>query len=144
MNDKVTRLIQAIENLSKQAVYVGVAGEVRSDREGNTINMAELAAIHEFGTAKTPERSFLRTSLTENTEDYKKLLVQQIRGNIIDGAGDPLNVVGAYAAGKAQEKIESGGLTPLDPETIKRKGSSVPLIDTGQLVQSITWVVRDE
>ena len=38
---------------------------------------------------------------------------------------------------KIQDKIRSGDFKPLKPETIRRKGSSKPLIDKGQMVNSI-------
>lgn len=42
------------------------------------------------------------------------------------------------------EKIRSHIPPPLKPETVRRKGSSTPLIDTGQLIGSITHQIRVE
>ena len=41
-------------------------------------------------------------------------------------------------------KINKGPFTPNAPATVKRKGSSQPLIDTGNLRKSITFVIRDD
>ena len=41
-----------------------------------------------------------------------------------------------------EAKIASNIPPALAPETIERKGSSVALIDTGQLRSSITWQVE--
>jgi hypothetical protein len=38
--------------------------------------------------------------------------------------------------------LQGDNLAPNAPSTIKAKGSSRPLVDTSQLVKSITWVVR--
>ncbi|OCA57864.1 hypothetical protein AA93_07090 [Xylella fastidiosa subsp. pauca 11399] len=47
------------------------------------------------------------------------------------------------AAGDVKATIRHADLAPLTPQTIQRKGSSAPLIDTGQMLQSITYEVRD-
>ncbi|MDF7681191.1 hypothetical protein PT300_11600 [Enterobacteriaceae bacterium ESL0689] len=52
--------------------------------------------------------------------------------------------MGEKLAGEVKRKIQSGIAPPLDPKTIARKGSSRPLIDTGNLLQSITYEVRDK
>ena len=74
---------------------------------------------------------------------------QVIRGltkRIIEGKltrEQALEQFGAWAAGQVQAFISAGRVVPpLDPTTIARKGSSIPLIDTGQLRQSITYEVR--
>jgi hypothetical protein len=47
------------------------------------------------------------------------------------------------AAADVQAYMVNGKFAPLKAKTIKRKGSSKPLIDTGQLRQSITYRVVD-
>ncbi|MCX8207429.1 MAG: hypothetical protein N3G75_06315 [Methanothrix sp.] len=42
------------------------------------------------------------------------------------------------------ERIRAHIPPPLKPETVRRKGSSTPLIDTGQLIGSITHQIRAE
>lgn len=143
MSEKLNRFIQQLEDLGKKAVYVGVPGAIRTDKDaGSSINMAELAAIHELGTPNTPERAPMRLTIKENQSDIKQIFANQIKTYIYTGTGEPLGVVGAYTVGRIQQTIQSGSLAPLDPKTIKRKGSSTPLIDTGQLVQSYTWIVK--
>jgi len=55
-----------------------------------------------------------------------------------------LRLVGAFLEGKVKLTIQQGRpeWPPLKPETIKRKGSSKPLIDTGKLMNSITHKVE--
>ena len=57
-----------------------------------------------------------------------------------------LRVAGAFLEGRIKEKITEGDpdWPPLRPETIKRKGSSKPLIDTGKLRASITHKVEGD
>ncbi|WP_252715295.1 hypothetical protein [Acinetobacter junii] len=52
-------------------------------------------------------------------------------------------ILGMQAAADVQMYMVNGKFAPLKAKTIKRKGSSKPLIDTGQLRQSITYKVVD-
>ena len=171
MNKKFKRLEQIFEAMGRSHVVIGVLKGAHADDDAGGIKMARLAAVHEFGTKikvtpkmraylhsigihlkkstthiTIPERSFLRSSLLENKELYKRqlaaLMKQVVRGEITPD--EAYGKLGAFAAGKAQQKIESGNLTPLHPETVRRrrKNSEKPLYDDGQLVQSITWDIR--
>jgi|Deesub1362B_J571_1020462.scaffolds.fasta_scaffold00499_29 phage gpG-like protein len=57
-----------------------------------------------------------------------------------------LRKAGAFLEGAVKEKITQGDPSwpPLRPETVKRKGSSKPLIDTGKLRTSITHKVEED
>jgi len=57
-----------------------------------------------------------------------------------------LRKAGVFLEGAIKQKITQGDPSwpPLKPETIKRKGSSKPLIDTGKLRASITHKVEDD
>jgi phage gpG-like protein len=104
--------------------------------------------VHEFGSPERgiPERPFLRTTIQANKGKY----VQLNRKNLVAVLNKTMTVeqalgqLGAVAAGDVQAQIASGGFAPLKAATIKRKGSSKPLIDTGQLRQSITWELSND
>ena len=148
MNEKLEQLEALMREIGLSHAVIGVLGGTHTDDKGNTSDMADLAIEHEFGSddGRIPERSFLRSSLIENRETYKKylarLLRQAIRGQIT--ITDMYDRLGAIAAGGAQQKILDGPFKPLSKLTIKLKGSSKPLIDTGQLLQSITWEVKHD
>ncbi|AIY89894.1 phage virion morphogenesis protein [Geoglobus acetivorans] len=57
-----------------------------------------------------------------------------------------LIAAGSFLEGKVKEKITQGDpdWPPLKPETIRRKKSSKPLIDTGRLRDSITHKVEGD
>lgn len=112
-----------------------------------SVTLLHIALIHEFGAprARIPERSFLRAYVDANQTQilqWQRDLVQAaLKGNV-----DPdhiLNQLGAKVAAGIQERISSNIPPPLSPLTIKRKRSSVALVDTGQLKASITWKVRE-
>jgi hypothetical protein len=127
--------------------YFGNAMHKPSITEGKStptpIALKDLAAIHELGLG-VPKRAFIAPSLKKNRVKYLKYAGKQITP-VIRGKKS-LNVawqgLGLMAVADIQEYMVTASFTPLDPKTIKRKGSSKPLIDTGQLRQSITYRVK--
>lgn len=112
------------------------------DGASSGLTVGELAAIHELGLG-VPERSWLRAWFEENhkrvVEDLRTGLVQVVAGRMtVDQLGE---VLGVRYVGDIQARISNGIPPPLADSTIARKGSSVPLIDTGQLRSAITYVV---
>lgn len=141
----LSALAQRIATLSHgRSVLVGVP-EGPKEEDGTSIAM--IAAVHEFGAPERgiPERSFIRAGIRRNLEGIKALNVRNLRA-FLDGRMDgntALGRLGLFVASKVQEEIIVGSFAPLAPSTIKRKGSSRPLVDTGQLRASITWKIDD-
>ena len=135
-------LAKAIDSISQKDVYIGVIGDNAS--RGGELNNAQLMAIHEFGTEHIPERAPIRKTMAKNGESYGTMFEKAITG-VLDGNSDAdliLNRIGAQVAGDVVGEIQSGVGPELAPSTIKRKGSDRPLIDTGALVQSISYEVK--
>ena len=98
-----------------------------------------MAAANEFGTDSIPERSFIRSTFEENKNQIAALSAAEAKA-IIEGrktVETSLLQLGLYHVGQIQAKIHSNIPPPNTQETIDRKGSSVTLINTVQLVQSI-------
>jgi len=139
--ERVLDLVRRMEG-GHDKVYIGVP--VGAAPEENGTPMAVVAAAHEFGAPSRgiPERSFLRVSLTMNAEKYvnfnRALMPRIINGQI--GFEQALGLLGEMAKGDVQRFIATNTYQ-LKPATIKRKGSSKALIDTGNMRQSITWVL---
>lgn len=135
-------LAKAIDSISQKNVYIGVIGN-NAGREGE-LNNAQLMAIHEFGTEHIPERAPIRKTMAKNGDGYGTMFEKAIMG-VLEGNSDAdliLNRIGAQVAGDVVGEIQAGVDPELAPSTIKRKGSNRPLIDTGALVQSISYEVK--
>lgn len=103
------------------------------------------AIWNEFGTRRIPARPFVRTSWRNNRNKYLAMCradAKQIFAGTMT-VQRSLNRIGVIAQGDMQMSVTTGGWTPNAPSTIRRKGSSRPLIDTGKMRQSITWVVEN-
>lgn len=86
-----------------------------------------------------PERSFLRTTFDKGRRKYERLLLKQAQA-VVDGKQAPdraIGVVGEVHLADVIRRINRGIPPKLKPATAARKGSTKPLIDTGQLKGSI-------
>lgn len=90
---------------------------------------------------KIPERSFLRSTFdNENDriiEQTERAIYQVISGKM--SVDDMLDLYGEQFATAIKKTIRDIKNPPNHPFTIDNKGSSNPLIDTGGLLESITW-----
>ena len=132
------RLKKVLTGKRERIVNVGFPA---SAKEPDGASTAMIAAVHEYGNEHVPERSFMRTSLQKNRGRYSALNEQNLKkvlngGMSVDAA---LGQLGLMASSDIKEQIKNGSFAPLKQATIKRKGSSKPLIDTGQMRQSVTY-----
>ena len=124
-------------------VKVGVlsgAGEHNKGTAGQTV--AEIAWWNEFGTSRIPARPFLRPTLRKQGGKYKASMKMLIRSMLL---GKIANTKAQAVLGLAAQRDIQKAITDLkDPpnadSTKDQKGSSNPLIDTGQMRQTISWV----
>lgn len=123
---------------------VGVHGPEGEATDGKT-TVLEVATINEFGLG-VPERSFIRdwADLNEprNIANLRKIAGVVLRGDYSVEVG--LGRFGALCQGEIQARISAGIPPPNAPSTIAKKGSSTPLIDTGQLRSSILWRIEKQ
>ncbi|MCX8566837.1 MAG: hypothetical protein ON057_001564 [Glomeribacter sp. 1016415] len=145
---KFDKLIHQIKSLGQKEICVGVIAQTapRKDQKARFSN-AQIAAVHEFGAPNKgiPARPFLRSTLIRNKQAYTDALATQMRKAVRQKQSpeQAYQVVGLKAASDVQHEIRHGTHTPLKATTIQRKKSSQPLIDIGQLHQSITSIVKD-
>lgn len=126
-------------------VTVGIQGsQAVADHSGAGITVAQVGAYNEFGTSRIPARSFVRSTVDGNSRLYSRMLADVARSWIARrlSLAQGLGLVGAKVAGDIKLRIAAGISPPNAAATIARKGSSTPLIDTGQLRSSITSAVR--
>jgi hypothetical protein len=92
-----------------------------------------------------PERPFLRDAMRENQDKYRSAMRAAAR-DILARKATPqaiLRKLGVMAQGDVQKSITSLMSPPNSPVTIALKGSSKPLVDTGELRQAVTYKVEE-
>ena len=136
-------------------VKIGVQGhQAAANHQGKHLTVAQIATIHEFGkvirqprmrrTIVIPERSFLRATVDLYREAIQRRNVLLTQGFVLGkfALRAALDLLGMYVVGLVKQRIANGIAPPNSPWTIAQKGSSKPLIDTGQLRNSITHQVE--
>lgn len=113
------------------------------DGQAGPLTVAEVAAFHELGLG-VPERSFVRAWFEANhqqvLQDLRAGLQQIVLGRLTPE--QVTDLIGQKCVAGIRARIQSGIDPPLAESTIARKGSSTPLIDTGQLWSAISYEVR--
>jgi phage gpG-like protein len=140
---------KAIKRISSEAarandvVKVGLLGDHKAERQKGKVTNPELGVIHEFGTATIPARPFLFPTMHHHRGDYKALIAQGLKQVYRQKMTTRklLELLGLKASSDVKQTIADFVLPPLAPATEKRKGSSLPLKDTGQLLASISYEV---
>ena len=88
-----------------------------------------------------PERSFLRTGYDQNIDDVKKkaaLLIGEVAKGHMTARGC-MQAVGMDLASKIKDYARDLDSPPNHPFTVEQKGSSNPLVDTGDMIGGISW-----
>ena len=141
------RIKKDLRGLNSYAALVGIPSTAprpvdKKTKKPLAINMASLALIHERGSAANniPSRPFMKQTRQRAEGRFARLL-RRLYKQVVDGKARPfegLSKLGMAYEGEMKNTFTTGSFTPNKPATIKRKGSSRPLIDTGHLRQSIT------
>lgn len=133
---------KGLGDLDGMTVKVGIQGREAAQIRPGGISMVELGTIHEFGApqANIPQRSFIRATADANRRKYERALEKIVETP--DRARSGLFRLGEVVRADIIQRIKDRIPPPLQPATVRRKrGESVPLIDTGQLINSIRAVV---
>lgn len=127
------------------AVEVGVLeGDGEQQYADSEATVLDVATWNEFGTEDIPARSFLRGWADENESanvERMRRIGQAVMQGKLPSVEAGLARFGVFAVGSIQKRIADGISPENAPSTVARKGSSTPLIDTGQLRSSITYRV---
>lgn len=163
--DNLGKIAAQIRNLTGLGVLVGIPAE-KTDRPGDSSGMtnAAIGYVQENGSpaANIPERPFLAPGIKDATDTTVKYFRQAgeaaMKGDrdLVDRC---LAAAGIAAVSAVQARIRDGIPPALAPATVRarrrrskgssyrRKASSAsdttPLIDTHEMLQSITYIVRD-
>lgn len=144
-------VLRTVDQLkSKPHVTIGIQEDTGKAAHGEGgVTVLQVATWNEFGTMTAggeihiPERSFIRATVDKNMQVYLQL-VEQLHKKVIlrqMTVEEALSLLGEKIQADIQNEIAAGIDPENAPSTIARKGSSTPLIDSGQLRQSIRYKV---
>lgn len=167
-NNNIPEAIRRIDEINGKKARVGyITGD---DYVGGKITVKGLARVHEFGIdievtdkmrgyfaakfginlkkttthIKIPERSFIRTGADKGfpavLKKAKELVPQAIAGNV--DVELLFEMLGLELKGEIQEYAIELQAPPNAGLTVQNKNSSNPLVDTGNMIQSIEVIVE--
>jgi phage gpG-like protein len=146
-------LIRVLQKVQSASVRVGVLGPSNQRSavagETKTPGNAEIGAIHEFGTATIPERSFLRMPVTKylgkkleelGPDTGEALAVKCLKQESLRPF---MEIVGITAVGVINEAFASGGFGEWAPHSPGYENNTgMLLVDTTQLRNAVTYEVK--
>jgi len=145
-------ILEEVQLMVKKTVLIGIQEgsktQVQSKngrRQKAGISIARYAAQNEFGTDKIPQRSFIRSSFDENLNIIVPFVAKEL-GYVVDQnqtAQRAFNRIGEILQGMVQTKIRKIMYPPNSRKTIEMKKSSKPLIDFGQMIAAVRYVVKN-
>lgn len=131
--------VRQVNALDGHGVKVGIQSDAGT-HEGTSI--LDIAIYNEFGTETIPARPFIRDFAEKNARvlgaAMDRIATKIERGATVDAG---LAQLGEFAQQNQQAHVRASKswAVPNASSTIKRKGSDVPLIDDGVLVNAIRW-----
>lgn len=134
------RLMKELKELADLEVRIGFQ---RGKATDNGTDLTDIAMWNELGTENIPSRPFMRDSVDKHIPAIEHMFKAQeealLKG---DSARKVLETVGLFQKDLMQTEIEQGSFIANAPATIRRKGSDKPLIDTGQMKNSVNFWIR--
>lgn len=158
VKNNLPQLLAAMKALAKREVLVGIPSDTEKNvRDDAPITNAEIGYINEFGepSLNIPERPFLIPGVSAAWPECEKRMARGAKKIISGQFSDPLRMVdavldgaGLIAQGEVQQKINDGLEPQLAAATLAARRArgfkgETPLIVTGSLKASITYVVKD-
>lgn len=159
VTDRITKkgksFFRKLRQVNSRASSVSVGVFDDSGEEADGTPLVEIASIHEFG-GKTiatkdggsiqnpPRRSWLRDTFDKEKKTLEKRWVVTIRNAVLKKGPvkKSYDQFGALFAADIQLRISNGISPPNAETTIMLKGSSKPLIDTGNFRGAITYKTK--
>lgn len=119
--------------------------EEEGGKKSNEVTLGDVAAMNEFGTESIPPRPFIKGSFDANKDEWRKL-TRKLAHELMHGKKSFDNVLNTLGM-KIQADTKSYMHDLKDPAnaeiTKKKKKFDNPLIETGQLVNSIHYEITD-
>lgn len=91
--------------------------------------------------APTPPRPFFRTMVADKSGGWADDIAKLLKYHDMDATAT-LKDMGEKIQGQLVDSILNGGWAPNAPSTLKRKHGKQPLVNWGDMVGSVTWLIK--
>lgn len=139
--DELKKKMERVEELSSMNLVYGVVDE---EKTTDGVLVWKYAIYVEYGTNRIPERPFFR-SFQWNKKTILDTMTRRLFSNVVNGdIKKPITAykrLGRYMKSAIEDSLLNGAWQPNAESTVKLKGSDRPLVDTGNLLNSIGFVI---
>jgi len=127
-----------LEALAARLVAGAVTVGVHSDAGAENV---KKAAANEYGTTKIPARPFMRFTFEKNKSVYERLLTNIVNDIVYDRVDldYAYNALGERVSRDIKREIKEWKDPPNAASTIAKKGRDDPLVDTGDMMRSVSY-----
>lgn len=152
-DNSLREMIAGVQDAMKYQIKVGIlANDTHETKDGEPIGMAELGAIHEFGSMSRgiPERSFIRRTMFQKQEQFirgvgrnNQAIMKMIQSSGLKAQMEQWATLWKSWVLECFNSRGFGAWPALSQRTVDArfrrtgKNSDTPLQDTGRLIQSI-------
>jgi hypothetical protein len=164
IKDNSAQIVRALEQLARQQVLVGIP-QSNDIRPGDPLGNAAIGYINEYGSPinNIPPRAWLIPGIqqahAQTTRYFEQAINHALQGNA-GGSMRALHAAGQYTVNVVKVRIQSFIQPVLSPRTIQNRinrnphrrqvaaatqpiaTNFIPLIDTGEFINNIQYVVR--
>ena len=132
-----------VSALSRLKIDVGFFGGEKNNKD--ELTLATVAKINEYGSldGKIPARPFIRMTLSRNNQ-FRRELKSALKESYYDvnNVSGPFTQFGINAMQEIQREFTIGEFIENSFSTIKKKKSSRPLMNMGQLRRAVSWRIK--
>ena len=149
ITDKDKGMQKILSELKKLDEFVVKAGILSSSGSVDGVSIVQYATWNENGVMgkngwKIPPRPFIKGWANTKKEEIKTVL-KTLYEKVASGkmtCDIAIKTLGSYAKSGIQEYIVKGDFKPNANYTIRKKGSSKPLIDTGAMRKAVAFEIE--
>lgn len=140
---QLEKLKKTFNDLIGAKLKIGFFDAQKAD--SGALTLATVAKINEYGSmdGKIPPRPFMRQTLNRHNnfkEEVKNVLQETL--TLSKTFNSLFKKLGIKGMQEIQKEITAGEFKENADYTIKKKNSSKPLMDSGQLRQNVSWRVE--
>ncbi|EAT2899708.1 hypothetical protein N4C39_003014 [Salmonella enterica] len=135
--DELNKIASSFSDLQLKAGFL----EGATYPDGTPVPM--VAATNEFGNPANnqPPRPYFRNAIAEHEGEWQEAMATLIKNG--GDTRDALSLLGEIIVDDIKGSIRTLDAPPLSPVTIARKGFDKPLIDTSNMLNSVSYEVGE-
>ncbi|MCK6993118.1 hypothetical protein [Enterobacter asburiae] len=135
--DELNKIASGLSDLQLKAGFL----EGSTYPDGTPVPM--VAATNEFGNPANnqPPRPYFRNTIAAHEGEWQEAMTRLIENG--GDTRDALSLLGEIIVDDIKESIRTLDAPPLSPVTIARKGFDKPLIDTSNMLNSVSYEVSE-